>query len=162
MSKSMSLKQIRPLVLALALFGALSVSVLSPTVAYAATCDKNETIFIECGDDTNGIWAILLIVINVMTAGVGVVAVLGIVYASILWTTAEDKADQLNKAKSIITNVIIGLLSFALMWAGLNFIVPGGVFERGYGFASTTNTVDSTLHIPTTPGGGSGSGPTGG
>ena len=143
----------------LALFAVLALGLISPTTAQAATCDKNETVIIECGDDKNGIWAILLIVINVMTAGVGVLAVLGIVYASILWTTAEDKADQLNKAKGIITNVVIGLVAFLLMWAGLNFIVPGGVFERNYSFASKTNTVDSTLHIPT--GTGDGSGPTG-
>jgi len=162
MLKKYSTKRFGPALIALALFGVLALGLISPTTAQAATCDKNETVIIECGNDTNGIWAILLIVINILTAGVGVVAVLGIVYASILWTTAEDKADQLNQAKGIITNVVIGLLAFILMWAGLNFIVPGGVFDRNYSFASTTNTVDSTLHIPTTPGGDSGSGPTGG
>lgn len=155
-----STKRFGPALIALALLGVLALGLISPATAQAATCDKNETVIIECGNDTNGIWAILLIVINVLTAGVGVVAVLGIVYASILWTTAEDNANQLNQAKGIITNVVIGLLAFALMWAGLNFIVPGGVFDRNYSFASKTNTVDSTLHVPT--GTDSGSGPTGG
>jgi hypothetical protein len=147
----------------LTLLSVLVLGFISPETAHAATCDKNETIIIECGSDTNGIWAILLIVINVMSAGVGVLAVLGIVYASILWTTAEDKADQVNKAKGIITNVIIGLLAFVLMWAGLNFIVPGGVFDRKYSFTTQTNTVDSTLHVPaaasTTSGTPTGGGP---
>ena len=31
-------------------------------------------------------------------------------------------------ATDIITNVVIGLVMFALMWAGLNYIVPGGAF----------------------------------
>jgi len=159
MQNKLPRKRFGPALIALALFGVLALGIISPATAQAATCDKNETVIIECGNDTNGIWAILLIAINIMTAGCGVLAVLGIVYASILWTTAEDKADQLNKAKSIITNVVIGLVAFLLMWAGLNFIVPGGVFERSYSFASKTNTVDSTLHIPT--GTGDGSGPTG-
>lgn len=97
-------------------------------------CGGVETAIIKCGatnsGDTkdNGIWALLLIALNILTAGVGIVAVGGIVYGSILYTTAEDKADQVKKAIDIITNVIIGLVLFALMYAGLNFIVPGGVF----------------------------------
>jgi hypothetical protein len=93
---------------------------------------KTAIIKINCKDDgtlqNNGIWQLLLLVINILTAGVGVLAVGGIVYGAILYTTAEDKADQVKKATDIITNVIIGLVLFALMWAGLNFLVPGGVF----------------------------------
>lgn len=98
-------------------------------------CGGVHTAIIKCDADNsgslnkNGIWALLLIVINVMTAGVGVLAVGGIVYGAILYTTAEDKADQVNKAVDIIRNVIIGLITFALMWAGLNFLIPGGVFS---------------------------------
>lgn len=97
-------------------------------------CGGVETAIIKCdaqnsGDvSDNGIWALLLIAINIMTAGVGVLAVAGIVYGSIMYTTAEDKADQVKKATDIITNVVIGLVVFALMWAGLNFLIPGGVF----------------------------------
>lgn len=97
-------------------------------------CGGADTAIIKCDADNsgevqnNGIWAILLIVINIMTAGVGVLAVAGIVYGSILYTTAGDKADQVKKAIDVITNVVIGLIAFALMWAGLNFLIPGGVF----------------------------------
>lgn len=97
-------------------------------------CGGVKTAIIKCdatnsGDtEDNGIWALLLIALNILTAGVGIVAVGGIVYGSILYTTAEDKADQVKKAIDIITNVIIGLVLFALMYAGLNFIIPGGVF----------------------------------
>jgi len=99
-------------------------------------CGGVKTAIVKCDADNsgdlnkNGIWALLLIVINVMTVGVGVLAVAGIVYGSILYTTAEDKADQVNKAVDIIRNVIIGLIAFALMWALLNFIIPGGVFSK--------------------------------
>lgn len=98
-------------------------------------CGGVKTAIIKCDADNsgdlnkNGIWALLLIVLNVMTAGVGVVAVGGIVYGAVLYTTAEDKADQVKKATDIITNVVIGLVAFALMWAGLNFLIPGGVFS---------------------------------
>lgn len=99
-------------------------------------CGGVKTAIIKCDQDNegsdvedNGIWGLLLIALNIMTAGVGVLAVGGIVYGAILYTTAEDKADQIKKATDIITNVVIGLVAFALMWAGLNFLVPGGVFS---------------------------------
>lgn len=98
-------------------------------------CGGVETAIIKCNQnndgtdvENNGIWGLLLIAINIMTAGVGVLAVGGIVYAAILYTTAEDKADQVKKSTDIITNVVIGLVAFALMYAGLNFLIPGGVF----------------------------------
>ena len=106
------------------------------TPAYAAKCGGVDTAFISCDEDNSGkkvennaVWGLLLMVVNILTAGVGIVAVAGIVYGSILYTTAEDKADQVKKATDIITNVVIGLVLFALMWSGLNFIVPGGVFQ---------------------------------
>lgn len=113
--------------LLLALFHSLPV--------YAAECASVETTVISCdsqasGDEqTSGIWSLLLIGINILTAGVGVLAVGGFVYAGILWTTAEDKADQLNQAKNTILNTCIGLVSFGLMYSLLQFVVPGGVFN---------------------------------
>lgn len=98
-------------------------------------CGNTSTSIIACNEDNssdkienNAIWALLMIVINIMTAGIGILAVAGIVYGAVLYTTAEDKADQVKKATGIIQNVVIGLILYALMWAGLNFIIPGGVF----------------------------------
>lgn len=98
-------------------------------------CGGVETALLSCKQDNKGanvkdnaIWAILIIILNILTAGVGILAVAGIVYGSILYTTAEDKADQVKKATDIITNVIIGLVAYALMWSFLNFIIPGGIF----------------------------------
>lgn len=113
----------------------LFVAALAASPAHAAECASVETTVVSCdsqvsGDSqTSGIWSLLLIVINIMTAGIGVLAVAGFVYAAILWTTAEDKADQLNKAKDIILNTCIGLVSFGLMYSLLQFLVPGGVFN---------------------------------
>lgn len=125
----------------LALFvGSISIAgvVASPHDAAAVEkCGGAETAIIKCDADNsgkdinnNGVWALLVMVINIMTAGIGVLAVGGIVYGAILYTTAEDKADQVKKATDIITNVVIGLVLYALMWATLNFLVPGGVFAQ--------------------------------
>lgn len=99
-------------------------------------CAGVETSIIKCKGNNdskniedNGVWQLLLMVINILTAGVGVVAVGGIVYGAILYASAEAKSDQVRQAKTIISNVAIGLVLFALMWAMLNFLVPGGVFS---------------------------------
>jgi hypothetical protein len=77
----------------------------------------------------NAIWVLLILVLNIMTAGVGILAVGGIVYGSILYASAGDKAEQTKKAISIITNVVIGIIAFGLMYLILNFIIPGGIFN---------------------------------
>ena len=85
-------------------------------------CGNTSTAIIGCAQDNkgkdikdNGVWGFLIIALNIITAGVGVLAVGGIVYGAILYTTAEDKADQVKKAQDMIQNVVIGLIAFALM-----------------------------------------------
>jgi len=45
-----------------------------------------------------------------------------------MYATAADDPGQLKNAKTIIINVVIGLVAFALMSSFLNFIIPGGLF----------------------------------
>ena len=111
-----------------------SVGVAAPT-AFAATCGGAQTAIIECSQDStgadaknNGIWGVLLIALNILTASVGIAAVGGIVYGSILYTTAADSTEQTKKAIEVIRNVVIGLVAYGLMYMGLNFLIPGGIF----------------------------------
>lgn len=98
---------------------------------------KTSIIKVDCdldGDgqtdkDANPIWGLLLMVVNILTAGIGIVAVGGIIYAAILWTTAEDKNAQIVKSKETIFNVVVGLVAFALLYSFLQFLIPGGVFN---------------------------------
>ncbi len=78
---------------------------------------------------STGLWGVLLIAINVLTAGVGVAAVGGIVYGALLYTSAGGSPEQVKKAMGIITNVVIGVVAYALMYALLNFLIPGGIFN---------------------------------
>ena len=100
-----------------------------------ADCGGAKTAIINCsqGDGgenakDNGIWGVLLIALNILTASVGIAAVGGIVYGSILYTTAADSTEQTKKAIEIIRNVILGLVAYGLMYIGLNFLIPGGIF----------------------------------
>lgn len=124
--------------------GFFAVSTFMPSSTVSAVCDSSspqccggvETSIITCAETgeenggirTSGIWGILLLAINILTAGIGIAAVAGIVYGSILYTSAGGSPEQVKKAMGIITNVVIGVLAYALMYAGLNFLIPGGLF----------------------------------
>jgi len=81
------------------------------------------------GVENSGIWSLLLTAINILTAGIGLAALGGIIYGSILYTTAGGSPEQVKKALEFIRNVVIGLVAYALMFAVLNFIIPGGLFS---------------------------------
>jgi hypothetical protein len=98
-------------------------------------CGGVQTSIIECdannggGLKDNGVWALLLIAINILTAGIGIAAVGGVVYGSILYTSAGDNEAQVKQAKEIIRNVVIGVIAYIAMYALLQFIIPGGIFS---------------------------------
>jgi hypothetical protein len=76
----------------------------------------------------SAVWKLLVLVLNILTGGVGILAVGGIAYGAILYTSAGDKAEQTKKAIGIITNVVIGIVAYGLMYLVLNFLIPGGIF----------------------------------
>lgn len=114
------------------------VFVLSPVSVLAQGNNgcETDTAIIKCenvnpdsGDyKQTGLWSILLLAINILTAGVGVVALAGIVYGAVLYTSSGGSQEQVKKAITVFTNVGIGIVAFAGMWALLNFLIPGGVF----------------------------------
>lgn len=107
----------------------------SAAPAQAATCGKAETSIIQCSQrdngtnlKNNGIWGLLLLILNILTAGVGIVAVGGIIYGALLYTSARDDSGKVSKAKDLLLNVVLGLLAYAGMFAFLQWIIPGGIF----------------------------------
>jgi hypothetical protein len=108
---------------------------LAPLASAAETCGGVKTSIIKC-DQTgtgptakdSGVWGVLLLVLNIMTAGIGILAVGGIVYGSVLYASAQEDAGQVKQAKDIIKNVIIGIIAYGGMYLLLNFLIPGGIF----------------------------------
>lgn len=134
----MKIKQTVKIVTAALVLMAGLLSVVTPITA-SAVVNKScgvETAIIDCsnvdttqkGIENTGIWSLLLTAINILTGLVGLAAVAGVVYGSVLYTSAGGSAEQVKKAMGIITNVVIGVIAYALMFAGLNFLVPGGLF----------------------------------
>ncbi|HET8884019.1 MAG TPA: hypothetical protein VFM68_00935 [Candidatus Saccharimonadales bacterium] len=105
--------------------------------ANAATCGGVKTSIISCsqgkGTSTtnNGVWGLLILTLNIMTAGVGILAVGGIAYGAALYASSGDKPEQAKQGMQFIKNVVIGLVAYGLMFLILNFIIPGGIFTNG-------------------------------
>jgi len=106
------------------------------TTFAASRCGGVDTAIISCKDtedpktvEDTGVWGVLKLTIQIMTAGVGVLALAGLVYGAVLYTSAGGSPEQVKKARTIFTNVVIGVIAFGGMVALLNFIIPGGVFQ---------------------------------
>lgn len=129
----------RLLVTAFAVLG-IGLSIAMPFQAYAAdglTCNILWQGFCDAAtgpssgkaDSSNsGIYMVLQWALAILTAGVGVVAVAAFVYAGIMYSSADNKPDQVKKAKDIITQTTIGLVVFAAMALVLAWLIPGGIF----------------------------------
>ena len=91
-------------------------------------CDLDGTVRPNTDISSTGLWGVLLLVINILTGAVGIAAVGGVVYGSILYASSGGNAEQTKKGMETIRNTIIGMVLYALMYAFLNFIIPGGLF----------------------------------
>lgn len=76
----------------------------------------------------NTVTDMLLTVINFMAVGVGLAVVGGIVFGALRYSSANGNASQAQQGITFIVNSVIGLVLFILMYAIINFLVPGGLF----------------------------------
>lgn len=122
------------------IYGLIVVAVMAVTIAVAVpsavalaqgTCAGADTAIINCSEAAgeDAIWKLVNDVIKVMMGGVGVLALAGVVYGAVLYSSAGGSPEQVKKAKGIFLNVAIGVIAFAGMFALLEFIVPGGIFN---------------------------------
>ena len=120
----------------LVLVATIGISGLFAGPLVSADCAGVKTSIINCtpkagstGVESTGVWSLLLMVINILTAGVGILAVAGIVYGSVMYASAGGNPENVKKARTIITNVVIGIIAYAFLFTILNFITPGGLFN---------------------------------
>lgn len=81
------------------------------------------------GVSGTGVWKLLIWVLNIMIALVGLAAIGAMIFAGILYSSAQGSSEQVMRAKKIILNTVIGIIAFSLMYLGLNWLIPGGVFN---------------------------------
>ncbi len=133
--KYMKLFKIVFIIASVSLLAAIVFTTPSGAGAPQKDCGGVEVAILECDTSNTGdavqdsaLWSILSLVLNIMIGGVGIAAVGGIIYAAIMYASAQDNASQVQQAKDMIRNVIIGLVLMLVMWAGLQYLIPSGIF----------------------------------
>jgi len=77
----------------------------------------------------NAIFLYITAILKVVSGLAGIATLGGIVWAAVLFVTARANASQVEKARLIMVNSILGLLLFIFMYAILQYLVPGGLFS---------------------------------
>lgn len=129
------------------LFGGSTTS----TSSSSSTCGTTQTHLIACDSGTQtGIGAIsslIKIAVTVLSVMIGTVAVGGLAYAAVIYASARDNQDQITQARTIIRNIILGLVLYVFTIVIVNWLIPGGIIG---GDASTTTTTTTTTGTSTT------------
>jgi hypothetical protein len=97
----------------------------------ASACNKKKPTGKDLSNclQTNPIVKDLNYIINFLSAGVGIVVVAVIILGGIQYSTAGDSPEATAKAKARIMNGLIALLAFMFVFAFLQWLIPGGIFN---------------------------------
>lgn len=87
-----------------------------------------------------GVYMMLNLVIDTLTIGVGIASAIGIVLSGITYLTAGGNEARTVVAKKRIYEIVIGLAVFVVLWAFLNFLLPGGILNN----STTCEQVDAS------------------
>lgn len=125
-------------VMPVAAAGTANTSVTTGSTANATNCpggegDSATTSFQFNGKGgSNGKVCISDLVTEVMhflTGLAGIAVVVGIMMGGIKISTAQGNAGQLEQGIGMIVNSVVGLILYILMFAIINFMVPGGILR---------------------------------
>ena len=103
-------------------------SSLNVSSAMAAKTEKNDgvetAILTDCGNDPNGVECILKLVVDIMSIGIGILGVIGIVIVGLQYLTAGGNEEKTRKAKQRMFEIIIGLVAYVAIYAILRWLLP--------------------------------------
>ena len=85
------------------------------TTFFGRVCDSG---------DGASILMVLRTIIDVMTVGISILAVIGITICGVQYLTAKGSEDQVKKAKRRILEIVIGLAAYVLIYAVLSWLLP--------------------------------------
>lgn len=75
--------------------------------------------------DGDSIMNLLILVVDIMTIGVGILGVVGITIVGIQYLTAGGNEERVRKSKRRMLEIVIGLAAYVVAYAVLRFLIPG-------------------------------------
>lgn len=132
--------------LALISFSSLAFS----TFAFAEnSCGDASTNLINCDVGGTGmIYTIVNTIINILTASVGVIATIGIIWCGFLILTAKDDQSRVATAKKRLLEIVVGITVWGLFWVLLELFIPGGALSTT--LASGVDSIEVSTTSDTT------------
>lgn len=85
--------------------------------------------FGSCGKDNVGISCLATTILNFMSISVGILVVGGITAGGIMYSASGGNPGRKAQGTKIIGNAVMGLVLYLLLWAIIQFLIPGGVFS---------------------------------
>lgn len=79
--------------------------------------------YCDCGNGES-IKAVLSLVVNIMTVGIGILGAVGLTISGIQYLTAGGNEEQTRKAKRRIFEIVIGLTAYVMIYAVLSWLIP--------------------------------------
>ncbi|HXH04809.1 MAG TPA: pilin [Candidatus Nitrosotenuis sp.] len=76
-----------------------------------------------------GINDLIVEILRFLSIAVGIAVVAGITVGGITYSLSRGNPSQVQKGVTIITNSVIGLILYFLMFAIINFLIPGGILK---------------------------------
>lgn len=116
---------------------------------FAAECAGVDTSLIECKSSAGGgaIREVLMIVVNTLTIGIGILAVIGITIVGTQYLTAGGNEQQVIKAKKRMFEIVVGIGVYIAMWGLMQWLLPGEFVLGDVEVASVTLPQKATFIV---------------
>lgn len=107
---------------------------------------KVETSFFgDMQDDGQGcgVYSILSLVIDTLSIGVAILALIGIALTGTKYLMAKGDIEQAKNAKHRLYQIIIGIVAYVLIYAGAQWLLPGGHFNSNQSCSDTSTSAQA-------------------
>lgn len=115
-------------------FSAIIFGVYTGNSAFATTSDEvvETNFFGNYTDDGEGcgVYMILNMIIDILSIGIAITGVIGVTLVGIQYMTAKDSEEKTRKAKNRMLEIVIGLVAYAALFAGVQWLLPGGLMNN--------------------------------
>jgi hypothetical protein len=125
------------------IFLALNVFFFQPSFATNTESGRvaETTFFGNIEDDGSGcgVFTILNLIVDIFSIGIVILAVIGVTIVGIKYLTASSNEEQTRKAKTRMFQIVIGLVTYAVLYIGVQWLTPGGKLDYGHRCATISD-----------------------
>jgi hypothetical protein len=104
----------------------LAFSVSTPTFAVDNIVETTFFGNLEDNGGGCGVYTILNTVVDILSIGVGILAIISITVVGIKYLTAKGNIDQAERAKHRMFQIVVGIIAYILIYASIQWLLPGG------------------------------------